>query len=56
MADIEVFLNDVLDAKQKCRSTWRAWYSRLSRFSEAAFGKDWMKHKEDLTKKYTFHI
>lgn len=56
MADIEVFLNDVLEAKQKGRSTWSTWYSRLSRFSEAAFGKDWMKNETDLTKEFTFHI
>lgn len=56
MANIDVFLNDVLEAKQKGRSTWSTWYSRLSRFSEKAFGKNWMKNQEDLTKEFTFHI
>jgi len=56
MADIELFLNDVLEAQQEGRSTWSSWYNRLSRFSESAFGKDWMKHEKDLTKEFTFHI
>jgi len=56
MADIEVFLNDVLEARQKGRSTWSTWYSRLSRFSETAFGKDWMNNEKDLTKEFTFHV
>ena len=56
MADIEVFLNDVLAAKQKGQNTWGSWYSRLSRFSEKAFGEDWMKNEGDLLKHFTFHI
>jgi CheY-like chemotaxis protein len=56
MSNIEVFLTDVLEAKQKGRSTWERWYSRLSRFSEKAFGENWKKDNEDLLKKFTFHI
>lgn len=56
MADLEVFLNDVLKAKLKGRNTWNSWYSRLSRFSEKTFGKDWMKDEADLLKNFTFHI
>ena len=54
MANIEVFLTDVLEAKQKGRNTWERWYSRLSHFSEKAFGEDWRKNEEDLLKKFTF--
>jgi DNA-binding response OmpR family regulator len=56
MADIEVFLNDVLEARQKGRNTWGSWYSRLSRFSESAFGENWMKNEKDLLQHFTFHI
>ncbi len=56
MARIDVFLIDVLEAKQKGRNTWSRWYSRLSQFSERAFGSDWAKDDEDLLKKFTFHI
>ena len=56
ISNIEVFLNDVLDAKQKGQNTWRRWYNRLSHFSEKAFGKEWAENEEDLLKKFTFHI
>jgi len=56
MANIEIFLNDVLDARQKGQNTWGRWYRRLSRFSEKAFGEDWMKNEDDLLKQFTFHI
>lgn len=56
MNAIELFLNDVLEAKQKGQNTWQRWYSRLSRFSVKAFGEDWSKNEEDLLKKFTFHI
>ncbi len=55
IARIDVFLNDVLEAKQKGKSTWERWYSRLSRFSERAFGPDWAEKDEDLLKKFIFH-
>lgn len=55
MANIEVFLTDVLEAKRKGRNTWERWFSRLSNFSEKAFGEDWKKDEEDLLKKFTFH-
>ena len=56
MANIEVFLNDVLEAIQKGENTWSRWYSRLSRFGERVFGEEWAKDEEDLLKKFTFHI
>lgn len=55
MANIELFLTDVLEAKRKGRNTWERWYDRLSHFSEKAFGKDWAEKDEDLLKKFTFH-
>ena len=56
MTNIETFLTDVLTAKQSGRSTWSSWYSRLSRFSERAFGKDWKTKEKDLFDKMTFHV
>jgi CheY-like chemotaxis protein len=55
MANIEVFLTDVLEAKQKGRNTWARWYDRLSHFSEKAFGEAWLKDEKDLLNKFTFH-
>ncbi len=56
MANIEVFLNDVLEAIQKGENTWSRWYNRLSHFGEKIFKEDWAKDEEDLLKKFTFHI
>ena len=56
MANIEVFLNDVLEAIQKGENTWSRWYDRLSRFGERVFGEEWAKNEEDLFNKFTFHI
>lgn len=54
IASIEVFLIDVLEAIQKGRNTWERWYTRLSRFSEKAFGENWKKNEKDLLDKFTF--
>jgi hypothetical protein len=56
MGDIEVFLNDVLEAIQKGKNTWSRWYNRLSRFGEKVFKEEWPENEEDLLNKFTFHI
>ena len=56
MADIETFLVDVLEAGLSGRSTWNSWYSRLSRFSDRAFGEDWKIKEKDFFNKMTFHV
>lgn len=55
IASIDVFLIDVLEAIEKGRNTWERWYTRLSRFSEKAFGENWKKDEKDLLDKFTFH-
>jgi len=55
MADIETFLNDVLEAKEKGENPWVKWYSRLASFCEKKFGADWVKDEKDFWDKMTFH-
>ncbi len=55
MANIEIFLNDVLEAKAKGENPWIKWYSRLASFCEKKFGADWTKNKKDFWNKMTFH-
>ncbi len=43
MADIHVFLNDVLEARDKGRSLWWRWFDRLADYFEHKFGPDWQK-------------
>jgi DNA-binding NtrC family response regulator len=55
MADIETFLNDVLEARSKGENPWTKWYSRLASFCEKKFGEDWVKDEKDFWDKMTFH-
>jgi len=41
MNDIEIFLNDILEAKQKGRSPWWRWFERFGSFFEKRFGFRW---------------
>ena len=38
---IEVFLADVLEAREKNLNVWARWYERLSAFCDRRFGPDW---------------
>jgi len=47
MADIEIFLNDILEAKEKGKNDWWRWLGRLSSIWRKKFGPDWQdRHKE----------
>ncbi|MCF8063454.1 MAG: response regulator [Deltaproteobacteria bacterium] len=43
MEDIELFLNDVLEARAQGRSLWWRWFDRLADYFEHKFGPDWQK-------------
>ena len=55
MAKIEIFLNDVFEARSKGENPWARWYSRLAAFCEKKFGEDWVKDEKDFWDKMTFH-
>ena len=38
---LDIFIADVLDAKEKNKNIWARWYERLSGFCDRRFGKDW---------------
>ena len=38
---LDVFIADVLEAKEKNKNIWARWYERLSGFCDRRFGKDW---------------
>ena len=52
MAEITVFLNDVLEAKDKGKNFWWRWLDRLGDYCEKKFGKDWQQKDEEYWKKY----
>lgn len=46
MANIEIFLNDILEAQEKGKSLWWRWLDRLADYCEKKFGPDWQeKHR-----------
>lgn len=46
MANIETFLNDILEAQEKGKSLWWRWLDRLADYCEKKFGPDWQeKHR-----------
>jgi len=55
MVNIEDFLDDVIEAKEKGESTWTRWYSRLASFCEKKFGKDWQDTDRDFWEKMPFY-
>ncbi len=55
MANIETFLNDVLESAKQGKNSWVKWYSRLASFCEKKFGDDWDKNEKDFWDKMTFH-
>ena len=43
MADIEIFLTDIFEAREKGKSLWWRWFDRLADYCERKFGPDWQK-------------
>jgi len=54
MAKIRVFLNDIMEAKEKGKNFWWRWLDRLGPFYDRTFGPDWKKKDEEFWKKLTY--
>lgn len=54
MANIRVFLNDILEAKEKGENFWWRWLDRLGPFYDRTFGPDWQEKDKDFWKKLTY--
>ena len=48
MVDIASFLEEILDAKQKGKSTWDNWMNRLAGYCERTFGAKWQDTEKDF--------
>ena len=44
MTHITLFLNDILEAKEKGKNFWWKWFDRLADYCEKKFGPDWQKN------------
>lgn len=45
---IDIFVADVLDAREKNRSAWNKWYERLGEFCDKRFGSKWRDRDPDF--------
>ncbi len=48
IANIALYLADVLEARAKKQNPWAKWYERLSAFCDRRFGKDWKDQDPDF--------
>ena len=52
MANITVYLNDILEAKEKGKNLWWRWLNRFSAYFERKFGPDWQEENKEFWEKY----
>jgi DNA-binding NtrC family response regulator len=52
MSQIVTYLEDVLEAKNKGKSTWGRWLERFNEYYERVFGPDWKDHDKEFWKKF----
>lgn len=50
LANIAVFLNDVLEAKKKGKSTWWRWIEKFDPYYTKKFGPNWKDENEEVWK------
>ena len=55
MADITVFLTDILEAREQGKHPWWRWYDRLSGFCDRTFGSRWKEDHKDFIDKIPFY-
>lgn len=55
MLNIETFLTDILEAKEKGKNPWERWYERLASFCERKFGPDWQADDKAFWDKFPFY-
>ena len=55
MGNIKVFLNDILEAKEKGKKFWWRWLDRFSSYYDKKFGSDWQKDDKDFWEQFKYH-
>ncbi|MFP3929160.1 MAG: response regulator [Desulfobacteraceae bacterium] len=53
MNRIDVFLADVIEAREKGKNVWARWYDRLSGFFDRRFGPDWKESDPEFWERMT---
>ncbi len=52
MANIVVYLNDVLEAKEQGRHFWSRWLDRFASYYDNKFGPDWQEEDKEFWKRF----
>jgi len=55
MGNIEMFLNDVLEAKEEGHNLWGRWLDRLDDYYVKRFGPKWKDHNKDFWENVSLH-
>ena len=55
MANITVYLNDILEAKEKGKHFWWRWFGRLGTYLDNKFGPDWQMDDKKFWDKFTYY-
>lgn len=55
MVNMVSFLEEILEAREKGKSTWIRWYDRMGSLFEKKFGEDWQKDEKDFWEKFPFY-
>jgi len=53
---VVAFLNDVLEARERGRSSWWRWMDRLETYYNRKYGTDWQKSDEEFWRKFPQHV
>jgi DNA-binding NtrC family response regulator len=56
MSNITIFLNDILEAKEKGKSFWWRWFDRFGSYYDHQFGPDWQDQDKDFWEKFRYYI
>ena len=52
MAEIQTFLTDIMEAKEKGGNSWWRWLDRLGSYYERKFGREWQKDDKDFWRNF----
>jgi CheY-like chemotaxis protein len=55
MTYIAVFLNDILEAKEKGKNFWWRWMDRFAAYYDKKFGPNWQQRHKAFWDKYNFY-
>jgi DNA-binding NtrC family response regulator len=56
MDKIAIFLNDILEAREKGKSFWWRWLDRFASYFDRKFGPDWREKDKEFWEKFPYEM